>query len=398
MLFEPGNLADQKARIVVIGVGGGGGNALNRMIEDSMSSVEFIAINTDAQDLENNNSQIKLQIGKELTKGLGAGANSEIGQQAVEENREIIINAIESADMVFITAGMGGGTGTGAAPAIAKIAKELDALTVGIVTKPFRFEGPQRMKRAMVGIEEMEKNCDTLLAIPNEILLKITDLDTTVKQSFKLADRVLHQATKGISDLINRPGLINLDFADVKTTMKNMGGAIMGTGIAKGQEKAILAAQEAINSPLLQDASIKGAKGLLVNITGPEDMTMHELNAASNIIYEEAGEEANVILGCILDNQITDEIQVTVIATGLNKNTKNTHLEPNRYSNDDTVLQPRFKPQNTTQGSPINTNIENENNSDNKKESYNSSNDQVVNEVLKDDLDIPTFMRNRNIS
>ena len=398
MLFEPGNLADQKARIVVIGVGGGGGNALNRMIEDSMSSVEFIAINTDAQDLENNNSQIKLQIGKELTKGLGAGANSEIGQQAVEENREIIINAIESADMVFITAGMGGGTGTGAAPAIAKIAKELDALTVGIVTKPFRFEGPQRMKRAMVGIEEMEKNCDTLLAIPNEILLKITDLDTTVKQSFKLADRVLHQATKGISDLINRPGLINLDFADVKTTMKNMGGAIMGTGIAKGQEKAILAAQEAINSPLLQDASIKGAKGLLVNITGPEDMTMHELNAASNIIYEEAGEEANVILGCILDNQITDEIQVTVIATGLNKNTKNIHLEPNRYSNDDTVLQPRFKPQNITQGSPINTTIENENNSDNKKESYNSSNDKVVNEVLKDDLDIPTFMRNRNIS
>ena len=398
MLFEPGNLADQKARIVVIGVGGGGGNALNRMIEDSMSSVEFIAINTDAQDLENNNSQIKLQIGKELTKGLGAGANSEIGQQAVEENREIIINAIESADMVFITAGMGGGTGTGAAPAIAKIAKELDALTVGIVTKPFRFEGPQRMKRAMVGIKEMEKNCDTLLAIPNEILLKITDLDTTVKQSFKLADRVLHQATKGISDLINRPGLINLDFADVKTTMKNMGGAIMGTGIANGQEKAILAAQEAINSPLLQDASIKGAKGLLVNITGPEDMTMHELNAASNIIYEEAGEEANVILGCILDNQITDEIQVTVIATGLNENTKNTHLEPNRYSNDDTVLQPRFKPQNITQGSPINANIENENNSDNKKESYNSSNDEVVNEVLKDDLDIPTFMRNRNIS
>ena len=398
MLFEPGNLADQKARIVVIGVGGGGGNALNRMIEDSMSSVEFIAINTDAQDLENNNSQIKLQIGKELTKGLGAGANSEIGQQAVEENREIIINAIESADMVFITAGMGGGTGTGAAPAIAKIAKELDALTVGIVTKPFRFEGPQRMKRAMIGIEEMEKNCDTLLAIPNEILLKITDLDTTVKQSFKLADRVLHQATKGISDLINRPGLINLDFADVKTTMKNMGGAIMGTGIANGQEKAILAAQEAINSPLLQDASIKGAKGLLVNITGPEDMTMHELNAASNIIYEEAGEEANVILGCILDNQITDEIQVTVIATGLNENTKNTHLEPNRYSNDDTVLQPRFKPQNIAQGSSINTSIENENSSDNKKESYNSSNDEVVNEVLKDDLDIPTFMRNRNIS
>ena len=398
MLFEPGNLADQKARIVVIGVGGGGGNALNRMIEDTMSSVEFIAINTDAQDLENNNSQIKLQIGKELTKGLGAGANSEIGQQAVEENKEIIINAIESADMVFITAGMGGGTGTGAAPAIAKIAKELNALTVGIVTKPFKFEGPQRMKRAMTGIQEMEKNCDTLLAIPNEILLKITDLDTTVKQSFKLADRVLHQATKGISDLINRPGLINLDFADVKTTMKNMGGAIMGTGIAKGEEKAILAAQEAINSPLLQDASIKGAKGLLVNITGPEDMTMHELNAASNIIYEEAGEEANVILGCILDAQITDEIQVTVIATGLNERPNTLHHQPNRYNNDETVIEPRFKPQNLNQ-SDYNSNVENKNVSNSNQESYNSSDkNDIASDILKEDLDIPAFMRNRNIS
>ena len=398
MLFEPGNLADQKARIVVIGVGGGGGNALNRMIEDTMSSVEFIAINTDAQDLENNNSQIKLQIGKELTKGLGAGANSEIGQQAVEENKEIIINAIESADMVFITAGMGGGTGTGAAPAIAKIAKELNALTVGIVTKPFKFEGPQRMKRAMAGIQEMEKNCDTLLAIPNEILLKITDLDTTVKQSFKLADRVLHQATKGISDLINRPGLINLDFADVKTTMKNMGGAIMGTGIAKGEEKAILAAQEAINSPLLQDASIKGAKGLLVNITGPEDMTMHELNAASNIIYEEAGEEANVILGCILDAQITDEIQVTVIATGLNERPNTLHHQPIRYDNDETVIEPRFKPQNLNQ-SDYNSNVENKNVSNSNQESYNSSDkNDIASDILKEDLDIPAFMRNRNIS
>ncbi len=396
MLFEPGNLADQKARIVVIGVGGGGGNALNRMIEDSMTSVEFIAINTDAQDLENNNSQIKLQIGKELTKGLGAGANSEIGQQAVEENKEIIINAIENADMVFITAGMGGGTGTGAAPAIAKIAKELDALTVGIVTKPFKFEGPQRMKRAMAGIKELEKNCDTLLAIPNEILLKITDLETTVKQSFKLADRVLHQATKGISDLINRPGLINLDFADVKTTMKNMGGAIMGTGTAQGQEKAILAAQEAINSPLLQDASIKGAKGLLVNITGPEDMTMHELNAASNIIYEEAGEEANVILGCILDSNINDEIQVTVIATGLNGASSSINMESNRYTNDDTIIPPRFKPENSIQ---MDNNITNQEIAEDKPEEFKNDNDKgTPSTSYNDDLDIPTFMRNRNIS
>ena len=398
MLFEPGNLADQKARIVVIGVGGGGGNALNRMIEDAMTSVEFIAINTDAQDLENNNSQIKLQIGKELTKGLGAGANSEVGQQAVEENREIIVNAIESADMVFITAGMGGGTGTGAAPAIAKIAKELDALTVGIVTKPFKFEGPQRMKRAMAGIEEMEKNCDTLLAIPNEILLKITDMNTTVKQSFKLADRVLHQATKGISDLINRPGLINLDFADVKTTMKNMGGAIMGTGVAKGEEKAILAAQEAINSPLLQDASIKGAKGLLINITGPEDMTMHELNAASKIIYEEAGEEANIILGCITDPQINDQIQVTVIATGLNQNKSTLLVDSDRYGNNDSIIPPRFKPENSYQERIEKPNVERNEISNKEPNNDISNKEEGPITSFKDDLDIPTFMRNRNMS
>ena len=317
MLFEPVDLKEQKAKIIVIGVGGGGGNALNRMIEDGMTAVDFIAVNTDAQDLENNNSQIKLQIGKELTKGLGAGANAEIGRHAVEENKEVITNTIQNSDMVFITAGMGGGTGTGAAPAIAKIAKELGALTVGIVTKPFAFEGPKRYKRALAGIEEMKKNCDTLLAIPNETLLEITEDNTTVTESFKLADSVLHQATKGISDLINIPGLINLDFADVKTVMENMGDAIMGTGIAHGEERAILAAQQAINSPLLQDASITGAHGLLVNITGPENMTIHELNDASSIIYEEAGADANVILGCVLDKNLSDEVRVTVIATGL---------------------------------------------------------------------------------
>ena len=322
MLFEPIDLKDQKAKIIVVGVGGGGGNALNRMIGDGMTAVDFIAVNTDAQDLENNNSQTKLQIGKELTKGLGAGANAEIGQHAVEENKEVITTTLENSDMVFITAGMGGGTGTGGAPAIAKIAKELGALTVGIVTKPFDFEGPKRCKRALTGIEEMKKNCDTLLVIPNETLLEITDDNTTVTESFKLADTVLHQATKGISDLINIPGLINLDFADVKTVMENMGDAIMGTGIAHGEERAILAAQQAINSPLLQDTSITGSQGLLVNITGPENMTIHELNDASSIIYEEAGADANVILGCVLDKDLSDEVRVTVIATGLNGETK----------------------------------------------------------------------------
>ena len=408
MLFEPGDLAEQKARIVVVGVGGGGGNALNRMIVDGMNAVEFIAINTDAQDLEFNNSQCKLQIGKELTKGLGAGANSEVGNLAVEENKEVIIKSLETADMVFITAGMGGGTGTGAAPAVAKIAKEMGALTVGIVTKPFKFEGPQRMKRALIGIEEMKKNCDTLLAIPNETLLEITDMQTTVKESFKLADTVLHQATKGISDLINIPGLINLDFADVKTVMENMGDAIMGTGIAHGEERAILAAQQAINSPLLQRASINGAKGLLVNITGPEEMTIHELNDASSIIYEEAGDDANVILGCVIDKSLTDEVRVTVIATGLNENNiqMDTPFDNPYNKNMDADTPPRFIAESTqAQNHNISTSLTkpttiNEDDQARKDESKTYSEtdvgkneDQIM--TFGDDLDVPAFIRNR---
>jgi cell division protein FtsZ len=319
MLFEPSDLSEQKARIAVVGVGGAGGNALNRMILSGLDKVEFVAVNTDAQDLDENNSQIKLQIGRELTKGLGAGANADVGSQAVEENRDVLVKALDGCDMVFITAGMGGGTGTGAAPAIAKITRELGALTVGVVTKPFAFEGPRRKGRADDGVEELKRNCDTLLVIPNETLLEITEKATSVNDSFKLADSILYQATKGISDLINVPGLINLDFADVKTVMENMGDAIMGTGEAHGEERAILAAQQAINSPLLQDSSIEGAKGLLVNITGPEDMSIHELNSASSIIYEEAGDDANVILGCVIDDNLKDEVRVTVIATGLNE-------------------------------------------------------------------------------
>ena len=383
MLFEPAELKDQKARILIIGVGGGGGNALNRMINDGMTSVEFIAVNTDAQDLEENNSQTKLQIGKELTKGLGAGANADIGRAAVEENKEIIINDIKDADMIFITAGMGGGTGTGAAPAIAKIAKELGALTVGIVTKPFAFEGPIRKKRAIEGIKELKKNCDTLLVIPNETLLGLADSATTVKESFKLADSVLNKATKGISDLINKPGLINLDFADVKTVMYNMGDAIMGTGIATGEERAILAAQEAINSPLLQDASIKGAKGLLVNISGPEDMTIHELNDASSIIYEEAGEDANVILGCVIDKSLTNEINITVIATGLNDD-----VYPKFFESDNS------KEEYVIQNKTISHDKPSEENINNKDKAANAEDDDMM--TFGENLDIPTFLRNRN--
>jgi len=404
MLFEPVDLKEQKAKIIVIGVGGGGGNALNRMVESGMTAVEFIAVNTDAQDLENNNSQTKLQIGKELTKGLGAGANSEVGQQAVEENKEVICNTIQNSDMVFITAGMGGGTGTGAAPAIAKIAKEMGALTVGIVTKPFAFEGPKRHKRALIGIEEMKKNCDTLLAIPNETLLEITDENTTVTESFKLADSVLHQATKGISDLINIPGLINLDFADVKTVMENMGDAIMGTGIAHGEERAILAAQQAINSPLLQDASITGSQGLLVNITGPENMTIHELNDASSIIYEEAGDDANVILGCVLDKELTDEVRVTVIATGLNGDNKREfnsipHIskpsftidnkDNNEYPQSDVLLHKDESSNNLN----ISQNTEEPTLFEENKENGIKEDEQVI--TFGDDLDVPAFIRNR---
>ena len=388
MLFEPANLSDQKAKIIVVGVGGGGGNALNRMIQDGMNSVDFIAINTDAQDLENNNSQIKLQIGKELTKGLGAGANSEIGKDAVEENKEIIIKELHSADMIFITAGMGGGTGTGAAPAIAKISKEIGALTVGIVTQPFAFEGPIRKKRAIEGIKEMKKNCDTLLVIPNETLLEIAAEDTTVTESFKLADSILNQATKGISDLINKPGLINLDFADVRTIMKNMGDAIMGTGIAMGEEKAILAAQQAINSPLLQNASIQGAKGLLVNVSGPKDMTMRELNDASNIIYQESGENANVILGCVIDPNLNDEIRITVIATGLNNDDN-----PEFYNTYESDIQKKYLEHSTQieekeeNNTVLSKNIIEENKANENKDTL----------KFGEDLDIPTFLRNRKI-
>jgi len=386
MLFEPANLSDQKAKIIVVGVGGGGGNALNRMIQDGMNSVDFIAINTDAQDLENNNSQIKLQIGKELTKGLGAGANSEIGKDAVEENKEVIIKELNQADMIFITAGMGGGTGTGAAPAIAKISKEIGALTVGIVTQPFAFEGPIRKKRAVDGIKEMKKNCDTLLVIPNETLLEIASEDTTVTESFKLADSILNQATKGISDLINKPGLINLDFADVRTIMKNMGDAIMGTGIAMGEEKAILAAQQAINSPLLQNASIQGAKGLLVNVSGPKNMTMRELNDASNIIYQESGENANVILGCVIDPNLNDEIRITVIATGLNNDDN-----PEFYNPYEADVQKKYFDHSTEIK-------EEEINDLSKKIVEKDSSDQDKKTIkFGEELDIPTFLRNREI-
>ena len=318
MLFEFDSLSEQKAKLKVVGVGGAGGNAVTRMITSGMKGVDFIAINTDAQDLDNNPSEQKVQIGKNLTKGLGAGANSNVGKDAVESDKEAITSLLEGADMVFITAGMGGGTGTGAAPVISQVSRELGILTVGIVTLPFNFEGPKRMKRALDGMAEMKKACDTLIAIPNQKLMSIVDKNTTLPEAFQMADTVLHQAAKGISDLINVQGVINLDFADVETIMKNMGEAIMGTGTASGQERAVLAAQQAISSPLLDDASIKGAQGVLVNITGGDNLTLMEANEATSIIFEEAGISANIIFGAVIDPELKDEIRVTVIATGFN--------------------------------------------------------------------------------
>ena len=308
------------AKMKVVGVGGAGSNAINRMILAGLIGVEFIGINTDLQALNMCKAPIRLQIGKSLTKGLGAGANPDVGRRAVEEDKDAVFNALKDTDMVFVTAGMGGGTGTGAAPIVAEIAKDLGALTVGIVTKPFLFEGQKRMKRAEEGLMELKERVDTLIVIPNQRLLSIVSKETRLNKAFQMADEVLYNATKGISDLISVPGLINLDFADVKTVMSEMGDALMGSAIASGEDRAINAAQNAIRSPLLEDISIAGALGLLVNITGGEDLTLSEVDAAANIVQQAVGQEANIIFGAVIDEQFKDQIRVTVIATGFNQN------------------------------------------------------------------------------
>jgi cell division protein FtsZ len=304
------------ARIKVVGVGGAGGNAINGMIHAGLVGVEFIAVNTDLQALEINKASCRVQIGKTLTKGLGAGANPEVGRRAIEENMDDIGEVLRDTDMVFVTAGMGGGTGTGAAPVIAEIARNLGTLTVGIVTKPFQFEGKKRMERAEEGIEELKEKVDTLIVIPNQRLLAIVERHTTLVDAFLMADDILLQATRGISDLITVPGMINLDFADVRTVMSEMGDALMGVGVAKGENRALEAAQQAISSPLLEDVNIAGAKGVLVNITGGSDVTLYDVNDATTVIYEAAGGEANIIFGAVINPELTDELRVTVIATG----------------------------------------------------------------------------------
>ena len=304
------------ARIKVVGVGGGGGNAVNTMIASGLPGVEFIAANTDLQALGANFASTKIQVGMQLTKGLGAGANPEIGRQAALEDTEVIRDHLAGADMVFITAGMGGGTGTGGAPVVARIAKELGALTVAVVTKPFQFEGKKRMRQADDGMRELKDAVDTLIAIPNQRLLAVAGRNTSLLETFKKADDILLQAVRGISDLITVHGLINLDFADVRTIMAEMGMAMMGAGSASGENRAVEAAQKAVSSPLLEDISIHGAKGVLINITGSHDLSLHEVNEAATLIQEEAHEDANIIFGAVIDEQMGDEIRITVIATG----------------------------------------------------------------------------------
>jgi cell division protein FtsZ len=304
------------AKIKVVGVGGGGGNALNTMILAGLTGVDFIAANTDCQALQHNRAGTKIQLGAMVTKGLGAGANPEIGRQAALEDREKIAAALEGADMVFVTAGMGGGTGTGGAPIIADIARSVGALTVGVVTKPFMFEGKRRLKQADHGIAELKKAVDTLITIPNQRLLAVADEKTTLLDTFKKADEVLLNAVQGISDLITIPGLINVDFADVRTIMSNMGVALMGTGTAVGDTRALQAAKSAVESPLLEDVQIDGATGILINITGGANMTLVEVNQACSLIQEAAHEDANIIFGSVIDDEMGDRLKITVIATG----------------------------------------------------------------------------------
>ncbi|MED5580306.1 MAG: cell division protein FtsZ [Nitrospinota bacterium] len=315
--FELDEEVSCRARIAVIGVGGGGGNAVNTMISSGMEGVEFAVANTDAQVLEHSLAKEKLQIGTEVTKGLGAGGNPDIGRKAAMEDTERLTGLMRDLDMVFVTAGMGGGTGTGATPVIARIAKEAGILTVGVVTRPFDFEGPKRQSQAEAGIAELRDSVNTLITIPNQRLLGMVDKSTPMLDAFEKANDILLQACKGIADLITTPGLINLDFADVRTIMRDMGGmALMGSGVSAGENRAINAAQKAISSPLLEEATIQGARGVLINISGGDTLALHEVNEACTLIYETAHEDANVIFGSVIDSSIGDSVRVTVIATG----------------------------------------------------------------------------------
>ncbi len=317
--FELDDCFPDQAKIIVIGVGGAGGNAVNTMIEHHVEGVEFVAANTDVQALDKNSAPTRIQLGSGITRGLGAGANPERGREAALESVAELSAVLKGADMVFVTAGMGGGTGTGAAPIVAQVARECGALCVGVVTKPFRFEGRRRGRMADLGIEALERSVDTLITIPNDRLLDVTSNSTSLLESFKLADEVLQHATQGVSDLITIPGIINVDFADVRTIMSGQGRALMGMGIASAEGRAVAAAQQAINSPLLEDVTIEGAKGILINITSGPDLKLHEVEEAASLIQEAAHEDCNIIFGAVIDHNMGEALRITVIATGFDQ-------------------------------------------------------------------------------
>ena len=373
---------DTLATIKVIGVGGGGNNAVNRMIEHGVQGVEFISVNTDAQALNLSKAEVKMQIGAKLTRGLGAGANPEVGKKAAEESKEQIEAALQGADMVFVTCGMGGGTGTGAAPVVAQIARDLGALTVGVVTRPFSFEGRKRATQATGGIASMKESVDTLIVIPNDRLLEIVDKSTPMLEAFREADNVLRQGVQGISDLIAVPGLINLDFADVKTIMSNKGSALMGIGVAAGENRAAEAAKKAISSPLLE-TSIDGAQGVLLNITGGSNLSLYEVQEAADIVATASDQEVNMIFGSVINDNLKDEIVVTVIATGFNEEIiqpKPTRPALGQQQQKPVSSMPKREPKREEAPQPR-TNSE-----------YSTDQQQQGEDIL----DIPTFLRNRN--
>ncbi|MBK3704561.1 cell division protein FtsZ [Listeria monocytogenes] len=388
-MLEFDTSSESLATIKVIGVGGGGNNAVNRMIEHGVQGVEFISVNTDAQALNLAKAETKLQIGTKLTRGLGAGAVPEIGKKAAEESREQIEEALKGSDMVFVTAGMGGGTGTGAAPVIAQIAKEMGALTVGVVTRPFGFEGPKRTKQALTGTEAMKEAVDTLIVIPNDRLLQIVDKNTPMLEAFREADNVLRQGVQGISDLIAVPGLINLDFADVKTIMTNRGSALMGIGIATGENRAAEAAKKAISSPLLE-TSVDGAKGVLMNITGGSNLSLYEVQEAAEIVSSASDEDVNMIFGSVINDELKDELIVTVIATGFDEEKQaQQQAQANR------------RPNQSIQVNRHNYAVQDEQQNDYAQNAPQQANAPVHEQQAEpqqnsSDVDVPAFIRNRN--
>lgn len=382
---------EQFAQIKVIGVGGGGNNAINRMVEGGLKGVEFLAVNTDKQALFLSKANMKIQIGDKLTKGLGAGSDPDIGQKAAEENRDEIAEALKGSDMVFVTAGMGGGTGTGAAPVVASVAKELGILTVGVVTKPFTFEGRKRMVQAERGIAQLKENVDTLIIIPNDRLLQVIQKNTSMVEAFKMADDILRQGVQGISDLIAVPGLVNLDFADVKTIMLNTGIAHMGTGRATGENRAEEAAKQAVHSPLLE-TSIEGARGVLLNITGGADLGLLEVNAAAELVQKSADPEANIIFGAVIDESLNDELLITVIATGFDRGLGSINIP--------TAKKPEFSSFFGPKQAPTMSSLNNSGNANPNSQPSQNTNPQPASKPLggiisdnENDLDIPPFLR-----